>query len=414
MVDLAPLRALRYSPDAGPLDALLAPPYDVVDAEQRAALLRADPHNVVALDLPDDPTGGDRYAYAASMLGGWTSERVLVRDEEPALWAHEQTTTGADGTTLTRTAVWGMLRLVPYGEGVRPHERTQPGPKADRLALLRATRHDLSPVFGLVDADVRGLLADHASGPPAMVATGPEGSHHRLWQVSDPAVHGEVATVLADAEVLVADGHHRYETARTYAQEVGGDGPHRRLLVALVGLEDPGLVVRPTHRLLTGLDDDAVGALLRGLGREFEVDPVPVAAADPTGLQGVGVLGLRLADGRAFRVRLRDPGAGARLLPGASGATRSLDPALVEAAVLSDLLGMSADDVAARRGLAYARGDADVDAALADGTADAALLLRATPVEQVRAVAAAGETMPPKSTFFTPKLPTGLLLAPLV
>ena len=125
------------------------------------------------------------------------------------------------------------------------------------------------------------------------------------------------------------------------------------------------------------------------------------------------MLGLRLADGRAFRLRLRDPQAGARLLPGTSAAYRRLDPALVEAAVLRDLLGLTAQDVASRRGLAYARDDADVDAALADGTAAAALLLRATPLDQVRAVAAAGETMPPKSTFFTPKLPTGLLLAPL-
>ena len=416
MAEVKPLAALHYNLGAVPsLADVTAPPYDVIDASQRAELLARSPLNVVEIDLPQAPGGGDPYEHAAETLEAWTLEGVLVADREPAIWALTQDYTGPDGAPRTRRGFLARVRVTEYGPGlVRPHERTQPGPKEDRLRLTRATRHNLSPIFALHPGSVSPAIEPRLEREPWGEVTDADGTVHRVWRVADPSVHDSIAGGLADAELLIADGHHRYETARTYAEEIGGDGPHRYTLMCLVSLEDPGLTVFGTHRMLKGLDAAARERLAAGIREHFEVEEVDAADLDPAGTEGIGVFGYIDAHSPSpSRLHLRDTGAIDEALPGSSEAYRRLDAAILEELILKRTLEISDEDIAAKSGLGYATGVDEVMRLLADGTYQAALLLRPTPVDQVREVAAAGETMPPKSTYFFPKLLTGIVFNPL-
>jgi uncharacterized protein (DUF1015 family) len=415
MAEVRPLRALHYNLGAvGSLGAVVAPPYDVIDAGMRSELLARSPFNAVEIDLPEAP-GRDPYEHAAETLEAWTLEGVLTADREPAIWALTQGYTAPDCTRCTRHGLLAAVRVTEYGAGrVRPHERTQPGPKQDRLRLTEATRHNLSPILSLYPGDAWSAVEPALAGEPWGEATDDDGTVNRVWRVGDPAVHDAVTSTLADAELLIADGHHRYETARTYAEAIGGEGPHDYTLMCLVSLEDPGLTVFPTHRLLTGLDPAAREALGTRLREQFDVAEVPLDQLDPVGADGVGVFGYaEPGSDRGLELRLRDLSALDQALDGRPDAYRHLDAVILETLVLGRILGMTEDDIAAKRGIAYAKGADEARGAVASGEADAAFLLRPTPVAQVREVAAAGETMPPKSTYFFPKVPTGIVFNPL-
>ncbi|MFN8159570.1 MAG: DUF1015 domain-containing protein [Solirubrobacterales bacterium] len=417
MADVRAFRALHYDLGAvGSLADVTAPPYDVIDAEQREELLARSPFNVVEIDLPQ-AGGGDPYRHAAETVEEWTLNGILARDREPTIWALTQDYRAPDGSAHTRHGILARVRVEDYGPGrVRPHERTQPGPKLDRLNLTRATRCNLSPIFSLTGEDAWPLVEPATSEDPWGEVTDSDGTVHRLWPIADPAVHLAVAGCLAGAELLIADGHHRYETARAYRDEVGGDGAHCYTLMALTGLDDPGLTVFPTHRLLSGIsaDPERRRRLGEGLRDLFEAEEVAEAELDPAGERGLGVFGcLDTHHGQAYRLRLRDTAGLERALPGKPAAYRELDAVILETLVLKGLLEMGEDDIAAKRGIGYAKSVPDSLAMLADGPFEVAFILRPTPVEQVRAVAAAGETMPPKSTYFFPKLLSGMVFNPL-
>jgi uncharacterized protein (DUF1015 family) len=415
MADLQPLRTLRYEPSAvGSLEDVIAPPYDVIDTELRARLAARSPYNVVEIDLPPS------YGEAASTMLDWSRRGVLVREDEPAVWVLRQDYEAPDGSTRTRTGVLARVRVDDYGPGrIRPHERTHPGPKEDRLKLTRATRTNLSPIFTLFgdrDGTAGRAMRQIATDEPFAAAADLDGTRNTLWRSSDEDLVAELQMALADAELLIADGHHRYETARVYADEVGGEGEHRYVLMLLCSLDDPGLLVFPTHRLLTRLKDDTAKqlAIREVLTRDFEVEE----------LAGTGELEPR-SDGRVafgymdsfhkrpFRVTLKDQSIADRALEGLPEPYRRLDTAVLEALVLRGALGMSEDDISHLRGLNYSKDLADAIDAVETGRADAGFFMRATPVEQVREVAVAGESMPPKSTYFYPKVPTGLVFNPL-
>jgi uncharacterized protein (DUF1015 family) len=412
---ISPFQALHYDLGrTGGLGPVAAPPYDVIDRKQRAALLARSPHNVVAIDLPEDPAGGDPYAHAAATLGDWREQGVVVRDGEPALWALEQDYTGPDGRRRTRHGILARVRVEDYGPGrIRPHERTHPGPREDRLRLTRATRANLSPIFALYDGDAWSPLAQHLDAAPFGELTDDDGTNNRLWRVADPDAIAAVQEALAPAELLIADGHHRYETARVYAKEVGGDGPHRHVLMCLVSLGDPGLTIFPTHRLLTGLDDERRVALREAIRRDWDVEEVADDALEPAPDGRVRVGYLDSYHDRPLRLTLKDPAIADAALAGKPPAYRRLDTAVTEALLLQGALGMTEDDIAHLRGLDYARSTAEARERVRSGEVQAGLFMGAAPVELVRAVAAAGEVMPPKSTYFFPKVPTGLLFNPL-
>jgi uncharacterized protein (DUF1015 family) len=416
MAEVKPLAALHYNPGAiSSLADVTAPPYDVIDARQRAELLARSPFNVVEIDLPEAPPGRDPYEHAAETLEAWTLEGILAADREPAIWALTQDYTGPDGATRTRRGFLARVRVTEYGPGlVRPHERTHPGPKEDRLRLTEATRHNLSPIFALHPGAVWSEIEPHLAGAPWGEVADPDGTVHRVWRIADPGFHASIADALADAELLIADGHHRYETARTYADEIGGDGPHRYTLMCLVSLEDPGLTIFGTHRLLGNLDVAAQQRLASGIREHFDLEEVETDRLDPAGLDGDGVFGyVDARSRRGFHLRLRDTKAIDAALPHSSDAYRRLDAVILEELILKGTLGMSDEEIAEKRGLGYAKGTEEAKRALEEGAYQVAFLLRPTPVEQVRAVAAEGETMPPKSTYFFPKLLTGIVFNPL-
>ncbi|MHB1836803.1 MAG: DUF1015 domain-containing protein, partial [Solirubrobacteraceae bacterium] len=400
----------------GGLQNVVAPPYDVIDAEQREALAARSPYNIVRVDLPE---GGDaRYEQAAATLERWRGEGALVLDGGPALWVLDQEYTGPDGAARTRRGFFARVRVEQYGPGrIRPHERTHPGPREDRLRLTRATKANLSPIFSLYSdpsARARDALARATAGAPWATTTDDDGTVNRLWRTDDQAVLGPVTEVASGAELLIADGHHRYETARVYADEVGGEGPHRWVLMCLVALEDPGLTVFPTHRLVRGLGPDQHEALAATLRRDFEIEELSDASLLlPSAGDAVRIGYIDAHLRRPFMLTLSDPAIADRALPDRAEPYRRLDTAVLEALILKGALGMSDEDIDHMSGLGYAR---DLDQALALVTGDgydAAFFMAPTPVRKVQAVASAGESMPPKSTYFYPKVPTGLLLHPL-
>jgi uncharacterized protein (DUF1015 family) len=355
-----PFRALRF---AEPSERVVAPPYDVISPEERERYLARDPHNVVHLTLPDSEEE------AGLTLARWRAEGVLVEDDEPALWALAQDFVGPDGVARTRTGVVASLRLEPYeARVVLPHERTHSGPKEGRLRLLRATHTELEPIFLLH----RGPTLLEGLGEPTLEAV-EGGVTTRLWRVTDPGRIAAVEAALAPQQLLIADGHHRYETALAFHAEAGT--PESGLMmVVLVGEEQEGLTIFPTHRLgaYSGgrLGGDGVGpreqlAHLETLSRDR------AAVAVYTG-------------GEAFVVR---------------GDEGELDAALVERHAPSPVT--------------YTPSADEAIAAVDSGDAEAAFLLRPASLEQVWAVAEAGEVMPQKSTYFYPKLLSGLLFHPV-
>jgi len=342
MAVVQPFRAQRYDTAlAGPLDDLVAPPYDVIDDALRAELAARSPHNVVRLTLPETEEA------AAATYRDWVGRGVLV-DEEPAVWALRQEYVGPDGVARTREGVVASLTVEPYETGtVLPHERTHRGPKEGRLRLLRATRVQLEPIFLLYDAPP-------VAGPPAREPDLAAGGAS-LWRLADAA---PVTEALADLQLLIADGHHRYETAVAFAQEEG-TAAAAQMLVVLVSTHDPGLEIFPTHRVF----------------------------AEPRSLEGA-------AGGERTVVEVTRDGRRTVHVP-----EGMLDVELV------DTLGHD--------GISYTADAAEAERRVLDGEAAVAYVLEPTRIEDVFAYARRGQVLPQKTTYFFPKLLSGLLFHPL-
>src|SRR4051794_3082103 len=336
MAEIQPLRTLRYDlASVGSLDAVAAPPYDVIDAPMRAELAARSPFNVVEIDLPQAANGADPYQHAQETLEEWTHQGILVREREPALWVLTQEYTGTDGSSYTRHGFFARVRVEDYGPGrIRPHERTQPGPKEDRLNLTRATRANLSPIFSLFpdrDGEAWHALEPVTADRPYDTVIDADGTVNRLWRVSEPGTIERVQAALADRELLIADGHHRYETARVYAQEIGGEGEHSYVLMFLCALEDPGLTIFPTHRLLkegstTPEQHEALASVIRDA---FEIEEIaadelePPPAVTPDAPVQFGYMDSHFK--RAFRLTLKNQSIADEALQGHSDAYRRLD-----------------------------------------------------------------------------------------
>ncbi|MBE2320318.1 DUF1015 domain-containing protein [Solirubrobacter sp. CPCC 204708] len=398
MADVEPLLALHYDlVKVGGLQPVAAPPYDVIDSAQRAALLGRSPYNVVEIDLPFSDS--DPYAHAAQTLTAWTTEGIVTRDNTPALWALAQDYTGPDGRQRTRHGVFARVRVEDYGPGrIRPHERTHPGPKEDRLRLTRATRTNLSPIFSLYDDPQNAAwkaIAPFTQSAPWGEVSDDEATTHKLWRVDDPQAIEAFKAALSGTELLIADGHHRYETARVYQQE---NPAATHVLMCLVALQDEGLTVFPTHRLATNADMEALTA---AFGRDWTTEPRATLS--------IGYY----ANGELSTLYLKDWEVADAALIGKPEPYRRLDTAVLEKLILMDALGLTEDDISHLHGLDYARTPEQAKAKVDAGEADAAFLMNASPVERVRDVAVAGENMPPKSTYFFPKVLTGMVFNPL-
>jgi uncharacterized protein (DUF1015 family) len=413
MPEVRPLNALRYAPEkVGGLQAVVAPPYDVVDAEQRARLAAQSPYNVVHVDLPQ--ADGDPYQAAARILDGWRADGAIVQEEEPTLWALEQDYRGPDGRARTRRGFLARVRVEDYGPGrIRPHERTHPGPREDRLRLTRATQTNLSPIFSLYSDPGREAwpaLGAATAEPPWATTRDPDGTVNRLWRVSDPDALARACRLAGHGELLIADGHHRYETARVYAEEVRGEGPHRYVLMYLVALQDPGLTVFPTHRLVRGLDTEHQAALAAAIRRDFEITELSgLEELPPPSSDRIQIGYLESHGQQPRKLTLKDPAIADAALPDRAEPYRRLDTAVLEALILKGALGMSDEQIDHLDGLGYARDGTQAIELVTSAEYQAAFFMAPTPVARVQAVAASGESMPPKSTYFFPKVPTGLI-----
>ncbi len=412
MADLvAPFRGERYAA-VERLSSLIAPPYDVIDQAERARYAALAAENIVHVMLPEAPPGdpdGDRYRLAAERLTGWRAKGVLRRDPQPVLYVLAQDFTLPTGERLTRRGVFAAVAAEGYEpRRVRPHERTHAGPKADRLALMRATATNIESIFLLApdrDRALANAVASVSQGKPDATAE-LNGVGIRLWIVRDVSRFPFPVSPL-----YIADGHHRYETASAYALENPG-GAADRVLALIVSAHDPGLAVLPTHRVIFGTGRDVERMLPRW--REwFEVQPL-AADRDPVGALasiGKGRTACLVADRSQILALLLKPGALPDRLPSLalSTAVRDLDVAQIESLVVKEVLG-------AGMSTPIVRYVADANEALGmvqHGGAAVAVLLNPTKVEQVFAVADAGDVMPPKSTYFVPKVPSGLVLRPL-
>lgn len=414
MIDLRPFRALHYdAARAGELADVIAPPYDVIDDAQRDRLYARSPLNVVRLILNRAP---DRYAAAAAELADWRARGVLVQDGTPALYWYVQDFQLADGTPHARSGLLAAVRLEPFSAGnILPHERTFASAKADRLKLMHACRANLSPIFGVYpggqDAAAPARAAAAQAAPWIDVSEG--GQRHRVWRLTDPGVVARLVEGLGGVRVFIADGHHRYETALTYRDErraagdTAPDAPHNFLLMYLCAMDDPGLVVLPTHRLWRGRLDDQ---MLAAAGEHFAVEDV-----DPAALQArleaataPGCVGVRTR-ARSVLLTLRDPAALDAALPDVAPVIRRLDVSVLDGFLLGHLLGIDCVRAGQEGELLYTHDDRHAFEAVAGGTAQAAFLLRRPRMDEVADACLAGETMPQKSTYFFPKLQTGLV-----
>ena len=389
---------------------MIAPPYDVIDPPERARLAALDPDNIVHVMLPEAPPGARdeaRYSAAAERLGAWRRASVLRRDAGPALYVLAQDFTLPNGERRTRRGVFAAVAAEGYEpRRIRPHEHTHAGPKADRLALLRATATNIESIFLLAPDDNRMLanaLAQASQGKPDATAE-LDGVGIRLWIVRDPS-----RFPLPQSPLYIADGHHRYETASAYAAE---NPSADRVLALIVSARDPGLAVLPTHRVIFGTGRE-LDRMLPRWQDWFEVQTLasgrdPVAALASLGKDRTACL---VADRSRIIGLLLKPGVLPDRLPSLahSTAVRELDVARIESLVVKEILGAGTSTPIVR----YVADASEALRAVQHGGAALAVLHNPTKVEQVFAVADAGDVMPPKSTYFVPKVPSGLVLRPL-
>jgi len=430
MVDILPFRGVRYDPAAagGDLSALVAPPYDVISPAAQAALYEKHPANVVRLILGRED---DKYAQAARLFREWIASGVLKADDEPALYVYHQTfddpATGKPAPE--RMGLICLLKLEDYSTGrVLPHEKTLTGPKTDRLELLRATEAQFESIYGLYsdpDQSVQSFLREYDDRETVIERVDNLiGSSHRIERLTDASAHAVLRDLLADTPVFIADGHHRYETALNYRREVrraqpgvSEDAPIAAdyILITLTAFEDEGLVVLPTHRLVRNVPPEKIAALPDALAAHFTLSnsspdavEAEIAAQSEAGKVAFGIVlppgQVQLAVLNASAVEAADPG---------SPAVKRLPVTLLGSLILDQCLGIDADAVAAGDHVSYTRDFAEALAAVERGEAQAAFLLGRPTVQEIKDVSLAGDVMPQKSTFFFPKLLSGLVLRDL-
>jgi uncharacterized protein (DUF1015 family) len=433
MPTLQPFRGLGYALDryASPsppgmriadLTQVVCPPYDVITPAQQAELLARDDRNAVRLELSAEP---DPHAAAAATLRAWQADGTLERRPEPSVYYYRHARPAAPDEPAVQ-GVAARLLLEPFGAGVRAHEHTLAGPKADRLALLHATRTQLSPILAIYFDGSRRY--DHVMGLPwtdEWRARDGDGLQHSLAAIEPD---DRLLNHLARQQLYVADGHHRYETALAYQASIRADPAWANaepgslaadwIMVVLVNAEREELEIQATHRLILDADDQALRSLVRDPDPIFQAIPVAPEqlAARLAQLQTAEqpVFGLVLPGGEGFLLVGDAEAAGDRMRrEPMSAAVRGLDLAILHSAILEGRLGIDPASIATDGALAYTRSEADAIRAVASGEAKAAILVRPTRLEQLAAVASAGDVMPQKSTYFYPKLLTGLVFYPL-
>ncbi|HEX4612273.1 MAG TPA: DUF1015 domain-containing protein [Urbifossiella sp.] len=427
MADIRGFRGFRYDlGTVGSLSDVVAPPYDVIGPELQQKLYDLSPHNAIRLELTKDEPGDDdaenKYTRAARTLKAWAAENALRQDTARALYVYEQEFE-AEGKTYTRRGFFARVRLEPFGTGrIFPHEQTMSGPKADRLKLYQATGFNLSPVFSLYpdpENEVFRALEPFTLKSPPLTATDHLGVTSRLWVVTDTQAISAVIGLMGPKPVFIADGHHRYETGLKYLDEQKAAGAvaddeaaPNFCLMMLVSMGDPGLIILPTHRLVSGLPPVTAAQVEAALGEHFEV--VGRFGGDAQACWehiemdgGQDVLGFgTVADGQWFAAKLRDPAVMAGLAPEQSAEWQGLGVSILHKLVLEKQLPAAFGGTPS---LAFVHLLKEVTDAVAAKACQLAVLVPPATMEHVEQIAGNREKMPQKSTYFYPKLLTGLV-----
>ena len=427
MATIIPFRGLRYNPDkVADISQVVTPPYDVIDDAAQARYYAQHPANVIRLELgltyPQDTADNNRYSRAKQYLEKWLEEEILIPEQQPSVYLYEQEYT-ARGQRIIRTGLVGGLKVEPYESGtVLPHEETLSKPKADRLQLMRSTRSNFSPIFGLYsdpNQEVTQLLREETKDqPPTIDITDEAGEAHRIWIIQNRSVLEKITEMFREKHIYIADGHHRYETALEYAQEMQEQGQpgYDYVLTTLVNVFDPGLLVLPTHRLVRNLSDFNIESILERLAVLFEVQEFGTLSDLPQLMTTLDeqrkryVFGM-VVDEHLFFLALRDWKTAAELLPAnRSTSWKSLDVAILDNLILDNMLGIGEAQRRSQDNLCYSQSEEWVVSQIKNRNYQLGFLLNPTQVQEIIDVAQAKDKMPQKSTYFYPKLITGLII----
>ena len=420
MAEIRPFRALRFNTEkAGEIGQLVCPSYDIISDEQRKGYLANNPCNIIRLELPK---GENPYQTAGETLKQWMEQGILRQDEQESIYIYEEEFT-VNGLHTKFKGCIVRVRLEEFSKGiVLPHEETLSKAKEDRFNLMKATNCNFSQIYSLYmdpEHEITNRLDALSDAAPENELTDSDGVTHRLWIVSDQSEIAAICKAFADKKLYIADGHHRYETAlnyRNYCRENKiGSGEEDYVMMMLVDMEHPGLVVLPTHRLVRDLPQFDKENLLTACREYFDVteeEDINSAEAKLKTLYDDGKKAFAFyCGGSGYTLLvLRDTDALARLLPDKSAAFQGLDVTVLHTLVLEKIFGIDADNMAKQINLTYVKQFEDAVAAVEKGDAQCAFILNPTKVTEIRDVAAAGEKMPQKSTYFYPKLITGLVM----
>lgn len=419
MAEIKAYRALRFCTEqAGNISELTCPPYDIISEEERLAFLKKNPHNIIRLELP---RGETPYQQAGETLSQWLKEEILRRDTQPGLYIYEEEFE-AYGKTHRLKGFISLVKLEEFSAGVvLPHEETLSKAKADRFKLMNATNCNFSQIYCLYMDEKHGTLSriDALSKDTPRYEFSDGSVIHRLWLVNDPVAIRAICDEFENRKLYIADGHHRYETALNYrnaCRENGTANPAQDyVMMMLVDMQHPGLVVFPTHRIVRGLDGFDSGKLLEQCKELFDVTSMEQKETIEAVLAEQYAKGKKAfafyTGGKEWHLLvLRDLSVMAELLPDKSVASQGLDVTVLHSLILEKMLGIDKENMAQQINLTYTRSLPEAMASVEHGEAQCAFLLNPTRVEEIRDVAAAGEKMPQKSTYFYPKLITGLVM----
>ena len=429
MAEIRTFRALRYDLEkAGDISTLTCPPYDIISAAERKAYLAQNPCNIIRLELPEAAgPEDDPYEQAGKTLRSWLNEGVMKADMDEGIYIYEEEFLDrvTDGETKKLRGMICRVRLEEFSAGVvLPHEETLSKAKEDRFRLMRATGCNFSQVYSLY-RDEHHITRQRLNNLAASCAPRYEFDHglvtHRLWVINDPVAIEALREDFTDRKLYIADGHHRYETALRYRNTLREENVYcpgaDYVMMMLVDMEDEGLVVFPTHRLISGLERFDGSSLLNDCKKWFSVDPTENREETERALRehyAENRHSFGFCDGKSWHtLTLRDISVMDNMLPGLSAASRQLDVTILHTLILENLLGIDKENMAAQKNLSYTRSAEEAEQSVSAEESQCCFLLNPTRVKEIGDVAAAGEKMPQKSTYFYPKLITGLAVNPL-
>lgn len=440
MAVIAPFKGILYNPEKiEDFSKVVAPPYDVISPEGQERLYQKSEHNIVRLDFgkvsPSDTDSNNRYTRAATEFERWRNDGILTRDERPSIYIYEQDYRLKDGTLKTRKGFMSLVRLEDFDSGIiLPHERTLSGPKTDRLNLMKATGANFSPIFSLYsDPAMRtnALLSTASQKPPLMTVQGEDGVVNRVWKLTDETVIGSLVREMGDKMIFIADGHHRYETALNFRNGMRDKHPgytglegFNFTLMYFSNMDDAGLTVFPTHRLIYGVGGFDPSKFRERLSDNFDIEKFPLPSSRDAMTSLVRKIQDKGNNSHSFGiyatgwdhsaiVTLKDEGIMDRLVIEHSSAYRRLDVTILHTLIIERILGISKESQERKENLEYIQDEGDGVSKVSSGERQILFILNPTKVSEVEEVARAKDKMPQKSTYFYPKLLTGLVINPM-